>query len=477
MPLFLGVDLGTSYLKACVSDEKGRVFAREKAPSETLSPAPGHYEVDGMKCWWRGFLSLCGKISKSLPLSEIAGVCVSSVCGSFIPVDRDGLQTHNAILYGIDRRAARQVDRLNNKYGPELFRRIGGPFTSHSVFPKILWLKEERPEVFGKTALFIPPNNYLSRQLTGMSAWDFPSAAGAALIDREAMEWPWALFESENIPRNLFPPLSWPFSVLGRVTGEAASRTGLPEGIPVAAGACDINAEAVAVKAIFPGDCVAAFGSTVSLLLTTGSPVQIPGFISGMSLLEGTFRVGAATASGSRFLQWMGKIFGSIEMDGESSPTGVIILPWLDGARTPLHNPAAKMAFFGMDSLTTPALMLLAGREALGYELSFILSKIEKNHPMPDMIDVSGGLCNDLRLMELISSITGKALRIHRDVDASYGDALIAAAACGLLPPERLETMKEGGDTVFPDGALHKKFIPLKERFAEKAELHRLQPS
>jgi len=470
VPLFLGLDMGTSSLKACVIDGEGHTAARAKVPSETLSPEAGMYEVDGETCWWRGFLSLCGEISHSVPLSDIAGICVSSVCGSFIPVDGQGRQTHNAILYGIDRRAAKQAEELNEKYGPQLAARLGGPFTTHSVFPKILWLKERCPDVFHRTAFFLEPNNFVTFRLTGERAWDFPSAAGTTLVDRPALEWPGDLFAAEGVDPARFPPLRWPLSVLGRVTAGAARETGLPEGIPVAVGACDINAEAAAARAFFPGDCVVVFGSTVSLLLTTETPAEIPGFVSGMSLLEGTFRIGAATASGSRFLQWMNRTFRSEDPEREQSPTGILILPWLDGARTPFHNPEARMTFNGMDGSATPGRMIRAGREALGYELSFLLSRIGEVRAVPDVLDVSGGLCNDRTLMGIISSITGKKLRLHRDVDASYGDALIAASASGFLPPEELKAMGGGGTMVFPDRALHEKFLPWSRRFRNLAE-------
>lgn len=138
-------------------------------------------------------------------LSDIAGICVSSVCGSFIPVDGEGRQTHNAILYGIDRRAVKQAEELNEKYGPELAARLGGSFTTHSVFPKILWLREHCPEVFAESAYFLEPNNFVTYRLTGKQAWDYPSAAGTTLVDRPALEWPRDLFAAEGVDPDRFP--------------------------------------------------------------------------------------------------------------------------------------------------------------------------------------------------------------------------------------------------------------------------------
>jgi xylulokinase len=127
------------------------------------------------------------------------------------------------------------------------------------------------------------------------------------------------------------------------------------------------------------------------------------------------------------------------------------------------------MTFTGIDGTATPERLIRAGREALGYELSFLLSKIGEFRPVPDVLDVSGGLCNDRILMGIISSITGRKLRLHRDVDASYGDALLAAAASGFLPPEELKAMG-GGTMVFPDRTLHEKFLPWNRRFRDLAE-------
>ncbi len=469
MSLFLGVDMGTSSLKAAVLDESGAVHARARREAVMESPQKDWYEVDGEKYWWQGFLALCRDLARSVSLSSIEGVCVSSVCGSFVPVDEEGRAVSRAILYGIDRRAVDQISRLNERC-KERLDALGGPFTTHSVFPKILWLKEERPQVFAKTAFFLEPNNFVTYRLTGEKAWDFPSAAGAGLVDRSLPDWPAGLFEEEGVPRSLFPPLRWPLSKLGTITASASKATGLPEGIPVAVGACDINAEAAAARAFHPGDCVAVFGSTVSMLLTTAEPVRLPGFISGMSLLENTFRIGAATSSGSRFLQWMGRAVAAKEPARTERPSGIFILPWLDGSRTPFHDPGAKMAFWGMDSSTTPELLLLAARESLGYELAMLFDLAAGAAPFPEVVDVSGGLCNDRRLMELLSSITGRALRIHPEVDASFGDALLAAVVSDAVGEAKVKMPGGPGTVIFPEGKLTEMYVPERERFRRMAE-------
>ena len=96
---------------------------------------------------------------------------------------------HDAILYGIDKRASRQIERLNRRYGASLADRLGGMFTTHSILPKAIWLKEERPDAFRRTKYFMEPNNFVTFRLTGERAWDYPSAAAAGLVDREKLTW------------------------------------------------------------------------------------------------------------------------------------------------------------------------------------------------------------------------------------------------------------------------------------------------
>lgn len=465
MPIFLGVDLGTSSLKAAVLDEKGSVVARAKVPSAMSSPEKDFYEVDAEVIWWDGFLSLCKEVGEIVSLREIAAVCVSSVCASFVPVDEEGVPIHDAILYGIDKRATRQIERLNRHYGTGLVERLGGMFTTHSILPKAIWLKEERPDTFRRTKFFMQPNNFVTFRLTGERAWDYPSAAAAGLVDREKLTWPDDIFNEQGVSSCSFAELRWPLSVLGDVSEKASVRTGLPAGIPVITGACDINAEAAAAGALDIGECVVVFGSTVSLLLNTEHPVQLPGFVSGISVVEGMYRLGAATSSGSRFLQWMCSVIRSGEGKPVSSPTGILIVPWLDGARTPFHDPMAKMLFHGMDSGTSEVALLRAGKEALGYELDSLFAMLEQVAPVPETLNVSGGLSNDVELMALVSAITGRRLRLYPSIDAACGDAFLAAVGSGYVSLAEHGMFANEARTITPDMELHALFRPFVEQF------------
>ena len=471
MSFYLGVDMGTSSIKASLVDERGRIAFTTRVASQLLNPKEGFFEIDPIETWWKGFLRICEEIRAEYDPKEIVSVCVSSVCGSFVPVDGNLDPVYNAIMYGIDTRSREQVARLNRTYGKEyLDEKLGGEFTTHSVIPKVLWLKENHPELYKKASHFVESNNFVSSRLTGEVGWDYPTGAGTRLVDFTTNSLPSDLIEENGLDIDKFPGLKWPTHILGRVTPSAAEKTGLKEGTTVFAGACDINAEAMAARAVNPGDLVVVYGSTISTILTTDRYLRLGGFAPGMSLIENTYRLGAPTSSGARFLDWMDSF---LELDrtfeGSESPTGILMLPYLDGARAPFDNPLARGVFFGVSRDTGKAEFFTAAREAIGYELALLIEKMRTVYEIPETINSLGGLSNNTGLMQLISNITGKKQRIHRGIDASYGDALIAMLRDHPLNEifnlEGINEIKDSQEIIIPDPEKMKEYVPLVEKY------------
>jgi len=429
--LYIGIDMGTSSIKATLIDEKGKVISTSKVESEVLNPQEGFFELDAEKTWWGGIKLALSQIGEVNNLQDIKAICVSSMCGTFVPVDLDLKPIHHAILYGIDTRAVKQIEKLNKKYEKGyLAEHIGGLFNTHSIIPKVLWLKENKPGIYRKTAFFVESNNYVSSKLTGNTTWDYPTAAGTKLLDLQTMDLPNTILDDFDIDKEKFPTFHWPMDIVGTVTKKAFEETGLPEGIPVITGACDINGEATACGGIKPGDFVVVFGSTVSTLFTLDQFKLLEGFTPGVSIIEGTFRLGAATSSGGRFVQWMKELLNNSQMEfSDQNPTEIVILPYIDGSRAPYDNPDSKGVIFGLRKNTTNDTILKASVESLGYELNLLLTKLEKVSPLPDQIHVLGGMSENKTILQIISDIVGKEMIVYNNIDASYGDALLAMTA------------------------------------------------
>ena len=436
MNVFIGVDVGTTSIKASAIDGSGTILASAQVPCSMETPKPGYFEIDVGAQWINGFLKALERLGRDI-VSRAEAVCVSSVCASFAPVDDMGKPLRNAILYGIDTRAIAQVERLNRDL-PEktLASMTSGGFTSHSVLPKILWLKETEPEIYRKTASFIESSNCITSYLTDRYAWDRPTAAGGHMIDVARGEYPSEFLRAIGIEEQKLPPLRYPLDTLGAVTKKAAEATGLPEGAKVLVGACDVNAEAFACGAFDPGSLLLVYGSTLSTLFTIDSFKHLPGFIIGPSILKGTCRLGGATSSGGRYLDWMRKMLDAemiSEIKSESGPGGILMLPFLDGARIPYQNPDFRVLWYGMNSSTTKEDLWIAAMESMGCELFDLLEHFSTVREVPAFAHVMGGLASNSSFLKRVSNVSGLSLHHYKNVNASFGDALMAVAAVSGL--------------------------------------------
>ncbi|MDK2951020.1 MAG: xylulokinase [Kosmotogales bacterium] len=473
MKYYLGIDMGTSSIKACLIDEDGEILFNQTEKSILLNPEEGFFEVNPVESWWNGFKKICNKISKKYDLKKIKSICISSLCGTVVPVDDEFNPVYNAILYGIDTRSKNQAERLNEFYGEEkLKNELGGIFTTHSIIPKVLWLKENKPEIYSKSKYFLESNNFVSARLVEETAWDFPTAAGSRLVNLKTNELPYEIFDDFELDKNKFPKLKWPLDVLGKIKEKASKETGLSQDTTVFCGACDINAEAMASGAIDPGDLVVVYGSTVSTLLTTDRYITLSGFAPGMSLIEGTYRIGAPTSSGGRFLEWIDHFFEIENVDFEYEvPTNIIILPYLDGARAPFDNPEASGVFYGIRRTTSKNEIHQASRETLGYETYLLIKKMKKVYEEPKRINVLGGMAKNKKIMQLISDITGKELIIHNDIDASFGDAKIALTVDNSIAEindlKGIKSIISKREIIRPDLKTHEKYMKMTEKYED----------
>lgn len=427
MEYFIGIDVGTSSTKAVLLDGEGRIVSRHSVQNALLNPQPGFFEVDALGSWWNGLLEILSFFQPYV--SSVKALCISSICGSFVPVDENLEPTYHAIMYGIDTRSVDQIAKMNAELGEEyLQKHLAGPFTTQSVLPKFLWLKEKEPEVYARTAHFVESNNFLSSRLTGITRWDCSTAFAAKLADKETDDIPYEIVKRFGLDASKIPSLGWAVEELGTVTKEASLLTGLSEEAVVYTGACDVNAEAMSMLTVFPGDTMAVFGSTISMLHMMDHFIPLSGFVNGWSVLKGTYRFGVGASSGGLFLKEMDELLGfAARPEGAPKlPTGLLVSPYVHGARTPLNDPSRKATIHGINGETRRSDFYWALREAIGYEILLLVTRMESTGEVVSDIHASGGITNDPIVMQMSANITGKRILVHSGVDASYGDAIIA---------------------------------------------------
>ncbi|MFQ5484281.1 MAG: FGGY family carbohydrate kinase, partial [Desulfobacterales bacterium] len=166
---FFGLDIGTGSSKAALVDVDGSVICQASVSHKISMPRPGWYEQDADRIWWGDFLLLCRKLLSNLPYHKesIKGVAVSTIGPCVLPLDKEGRPLRPGILYGIDTRAEKEIQEIEEKIGKDLiFAKTGQDLSSQSCCPKILWIRKNEPEVWAKTSKILTASGYLVYKLT-----------------------------------------------------------------------------------------------------------------------------------------------------------------------------------------------------------------------------------------------------------------------------------------------------------------------
>lgn len=456
MTYTLGVDIGTFEGKGVLVDSEGAIVATAARPHEMIVPRPGWAEHRAREDWWMGFVDICrALVTKSgVAPEDIAAVACSAIGPCMLPVDGGGEPLMNAVLYGVDTRAEREVAELTGRIGEDtLLERCGNALTSQSVGPKILWLRRNRPEVFADTAHVLTSTSYLVFKLTGEIVIDHYTAANVGpLYAVDEAGWSAALAD-DIIALEKLPQICWSTEIAGRVTAKAAAETGLAEGTPVTAGTIDAAAEAISVGVRQPGDVMMMYGSTIFIIALTEARVRDARLWSAPWLFEGEHASMAGLATSGTLTHWFREqlardlsreeAFAVLTKEAQASPAGangLLLLPYFSGERTPIHDPLAKGCLFGLNLTHTRGDVYRALLEGIAYGTNQVIETYGEIGQAPQRLYAVGGGTNNPVWLQATSDISGLDQQVRdKTVGASYGDAFLAAVAIGAAEREHIE--------------------------------------
>jgi xylulokinase len=441
----LGIDIGTFETKGVLVAHDGTITATATRPHKMIVPRPGWAEHRAEEDWWGDFVHVTKALlaQSGLDPHEIKGIAASAIGPCMLPVDAGGKPLMNGVLYGVDTRATAQIAALNAAIGAEvILQRCGNALTSQSVGPKILWLKETQPEIFARTAKVLTSTSFLTWKLTGEHAIDHYTAANfSPLYDVGKQDWTDAL--ADFLPLERLPRLMWSSEIAGRVTAAAAVETGLAEGTPVTCGTIDAAAEAVSVGVAAPGEMMVMYGSTIFIIEVTASPVRDPRLWYAPWLFPGQHASMAGLATSGTLTHWFRDTlardadFATLAAEAEASPKGakgLLCLPYFSGERTPIHDPRAKGAFFGLDLTHTRADLYRAVLEGIAMGTAHVFETYSEVGAQPVTVRAVGGGTKNAQWLQATSDFTGMGQEIcDKTIGASYGDAFLAALAVGLV--------------------------------------------
>ncbi len=463
MSVTLGVDIGTFETKGVLVDAEGRILAEARHPHRMLVPRPGWAEHRAEEDWWGDFVRVTRALlaQSGIAPQEIKAVATSAIGPCMLPVDAAGVPLMNGVLYGVDTRATAQIAALNAQIGADRIHRIcGNALTSQSVGPKILWLKEDHPDLFARTARVLTSTSYLTWKLTGEQVIDHYTAANfSPLYDVGRLDWTDEL--ADFIGPDRLPRLMWSTDIAGQVTAEAAAETGLAIGTPVTCGTIDAAAEAVSVGVRSPGEMMMMYGSTIFIIQVTERPVRDPRLWYAPWLVPGLHASMAGLSTSGTLTHWFrdqlaqGADFGALAAEAAASPKGakgVLCLPYFSGERTPIHDPQAKGAFFGLDLTHTRGDLFRAVLEGIASGTAHVTETYAEAGARPQKVLAVGGGTQNAVWMQATSDLTGLPQVVcEKTMGASYGDAFLAALAIGAVGPEEISAWNPVAGMVRPE--------------------------
>lgn len=440
----LGVDVGTSSTKGVLVDADGSIVATASVSHEVQRPRAGWVEMDG-RLWWDELVRLSRELLAGAGADvELAGVGVSGMGPCVLLVDDDDEPVRPAILYGVDTRSGRQIERMTAELGLETITRVGGSvLTSQAAGPKIVWVADEEPEAYARARRLLMPASYLARRLTGAYVLDHQSASQTTpLYDLGSEAWhePWWRAYAPGLEA---PELRWPGEVAGTVSAAAATATGIPQGTPVVTGTIDAWTEAVSVGAHEVGDLMLMYGTTMFLIATGAEALRTPSMWTTVGAFPGTRNLAGGLATSGAITAWLSDLTGAdyptLLAEAEASGVGargLLMLPYFAGERTPILDPDARGVVAGLTLSHRRGDLYRAALEATALGVRHNVETMRAaGADIRRIVAVGGGTQGSLWL-QVVSDATGLVQEVPRTtIGASYGAAFLAAAATGDRPP------------------------------------------
>lgn len=450
MEYLLGIDIGTSGVKAVLTDRLGNDCARGSASYETRQPRPGYVEQDP-SLWWEAAVDCVRAClgQSGVDPGAVAGVCASGMVPNLCPLDGEGEPVGEAILYR-DNRGVEQAARLEE--------RLGLPFGSQDVAPKLLWIKEHEPARYARIRHVLNSHSYLAYRLTGRINGDRDIAAifGNA-YDTDLGQWLPERVRSMGLDPEMLPPLYGRTETVGRVTARAARETGLREGTPVVAGTGDSFTILVGTGTARAQEGLIYLGTAATFLWLKQDLDRVVDD----PFARGDVRFLANVLMGGEIVRWFREKlqvagtpdFECLErMAAEVPPgaEGLVALPHFLGERTPVSNPLSKGALVGLTNAHGGEQVYRALLEGVAYALR---ASYEKDRVPLTQLTVAGGGANSHTFLTIIASVLDRELKYYPKGDNARGTAYLAGVALGLLPgyASARETWLTEQRTVSPD--------------------------
>jgi xylulokinase len=486
----LACDLGTGGNKASLYDREGNCLASTFVPYQTLYPRAGWHEQRPAD-WWDAVVRSTRLLGEQCSLAGVRCVSLSGHSLGAVPLDKSGNLLRETTPIWSDTRALKQVERFTQKV-PEtawyLKTGNGFPPACYTLF-KVMWYRDEEPELFGRISRVIGTKDYLNYLMTGELCTDYSYASGSGVYDLKGWSYDQDLLKASGLDPELFPGIVPSSQIIGGLTPEAAERLGLEPGTPVAAGGVDNSCMAVGAGNIEEGRVYTSLGSSSWIALSSEKPVLhqekrpfvfthvIPGmFTSAVSIFAAGSALNWVRSNVCRNLELEAEksgrnvyeLMGELAAESPAGARGVLFNPSLAGGGSQEESPHIRGGFLGLDLVHNQADLVRAAFEGIAMNLSLALDVLKEVSEISHTMVMVGGGSRSGQWRQIFADCYGMdILRTGVDQDAgALGAAAVGAVACGLWEDFRpVDRVRPDEERTRPDPDNMRVYASLREVF------------
>jgi xylulokinase len=475
VPHYLGIDVGTSAVKAILVDERQTAVAEADVPLQVSRPHDLWSEQDP-EIWWEAVQSALDRLSTQSPsaLADIGGIGLSGQMHGAVLLDENDRPLRPAILWN-DGRSFREAQELGTRY-PELSHAMGVIPMPGFTAPKLVWLARHEPEVFGAVRKVMLPKDYIRLKLTGEIVTEMSDAAGTWWLDEAKRDWSDDALAATGLSRDQMPSLVEGSQPSGTLRADIAQRWGLRSDVVVAGGGGDAAAGAVGLGAIEDGSAFISLGTSGQLFVTTQdfSPAPEALVHSFCHAVPGRWFQMAAMLNAASCLAWGAQLLkrdiGELLSETEAAfrkPSSVLFLPYLAGERTPHNDPYARGVFFGLSPRTQQTDLVQAILEGVAFSFADAKQCLQQAGTPLTHAGMIGGGSRSAFWARIFSSVLNVPMVRYRGSDKgpAFGAARLARLAATGETLQAVCTAPSIHETIEPQPQLVELYGPRIEAF------------
>ncbi len=477
MSTFIGIDIGTSAVKALLIDSAQVILAEAEEPLAISRPHP-LWSEQNPEDWWRATERALATLRSAAPAAyaATAGIGLSGQMHGAVLMDEADRVLRPAILWN-DGRSHAECAELERRF-PALGTVAGVPAMPGFTAPKLIWLAKHEPDVFAKVAHVLLPKDYVRFRLTGQYVSEMSDAAGTLWLDEAKRAWSPEIVAATELPLSAMPDLVEGSDAAGQLRGEVADALGLPKGVVIAGGGGDAAAGGIGIGAVDEGDAFVSLGTSGQFFVVNETYRPYPeAFVHAFAhSLPGRWFQMAAMLNAASALGWAAALIGEADIarllrEVEATPAAssdLIFLPYLAGERSPHNDPYARGVFFGLDPATEKTALIRAVLEGVAFSFADAQLALAAAGTRPTRMGAIGGGARSPLWMQIFADVLGVTIVTHEGgaKGPAFGAARLAILAVTGRKPHEICTAPPELATYLPDPAKA-------DGYAEKLERYR----